>query len=186
MHAYTCTIGCLVGRLLASHISLVTLLCNSDTFTRYIFMHTMNWYHELPKGCDITCSGKSISYTTCGTRHDLRKITKKTHTWTNPSTYVTQRCQGMCTRSAWLAYNFLKVVWSFCEIYRWLNNFETRIDPLNSTCMSSNKPEHTVSTVKQKHYTQGIPEYFYLHVNMGNLLKGNQNHHACIRSSLTS
>ena len=58
----------------------------------------------------------------------------------------------------------LKVVWSFREEYI-LNNFETRIDPLNrKTSYSEQTRAYNVSTVKQKHHMQGIPEYFYLNV----------------------
>ena len=80
-------------------------------------------------------------------------------------------------RSVWR--HFQKVVWSFCKKYPCFNNFETRIDPIHI----SNKDEHNISTVKQKHHMspimQGILEYYYF--SMQNLILGNQSHHACHR-----
>ena len=54
---------------------------------------------------------------------------------------------------------FKKIVLSFYEEYLWLNNLKP--EQILWTDHISNKPEHTVSTVKLKHNMQGIPEYFF-------------------------
>ena len=76
----------------------------------------------------------SICCVTCGTHHDLHKYRKPVmcHIRCTNFNICDTELPNVCIRYAWRSWNFQQVVWSFCEEYPWLNNFETIIDPLKS------------------------------------------------------
>ena len=96
---------------------------NSTKGVKYVFQKSE---HYLPHMCHPSPFTKENSHTS--------QLVKKAiqHMWH----------RSVSTMFAWRPYNFLKVVFSFCEEYPYFNNFETSIDPLNrkSSYFEKKKP----------------------------------------------